>query len=449
MGLGAVRMKLVALSVGPSGVGTVGVALAACSTVATMLGLGLATSGVSAVAALRPEGARFRQLLDALSAAGRTLAVIGGLVACAVWLLAGPRDGGRVAFALSLGLAVASTIGLTGASASLNGQQRFRRIGSAQIASALGATVAVAALAAAAPWATPFAALALPATTLLLALQLASRPKPGPVARQSPRERWNLLRPLVRTGIAASSGVLMMTASQALASIWIYHAFGDRANGYFQACWMLTNLYPTFLLAAMSADFFPRIAALSGDTARMSEAINSQVLTCLRIGMPLAFGLSALAPVALSLVYSSEFSPATDLLRWFLIGEAFKCVAWPLSFVLLARHARHGYMLSELSWSVSFLMLTGLLTQVSLSGVGIAYASANAIFCLQLLVRTGYQMPRPALIALTLGVLVMCAQAVPRVGSADPRSPVNVALAVALLTWSGYTLFKERRASDV
>ncbi|MGO4360849.1 oligosaccharide flippase family protein [Terrabacter sp. RAF57] len=447
IGLGAVRMKIVAVTVGASGVGTLGVGLAAAGTLATLLGFGLATSGVSAIARSKSQPLQRDLLLVALGTAGRTLATIGGLIAGLFWLVAGPENGERATLSIGLAIAVGSAIGVSRWSAALNGTQQFRRIAAAQLTSAVLVTGAVALVAARNPELTVFMALALPPLSLLGAMRLASGAQLRPLGKNSLRSQWSVLRPLIGTGMAASSGTLLMSASQVAASAWIFHKYGGQANGYFQACWMLTSLYPVFILATMTADYYPRISTMTKGSRELHYAIDTQMRLSLRSVIPLAVSMAAFAPLILSIVFSREFQSSTGLLRWFLVGEAFKSGSWPLSFLLLAQNARRSYILSEAIWSIAFLLVLVWLTIYSPEGAGVAYSVANCLFFVQLAIRTKHRPSAFVISGMLVGTVALVVNSMP-FGQTDLQISIpGATLALGLIAWIGYSTFKERRAA--
>lgn len=449
IGLGAVRLKLVAVSEGPSGVGTLGIGLAAASTLATLLGLGLSTSGISAVASSRHQHGQRQAVLTALNTAAWILAIFGGIVAGALWIAVAPEGGDRLGLAFALALAVSSSISIVRWSAGLNGEQQFRRLAGAQLSAAVIATAAVAATIPLAPELTVGAALALPPLTLLVTMRLASGPQPRPGQSQSLGDRWATLRPLLMTGMAASSGTLLMSGSQMLASFWVVHKLGGEANGYFQACWMLASIYPTFLLAAMTADYFPRISGLQPRSPEMRQAIDFQMRISFGLTLTLALALGALAPVVLTVLYSRDFQTAAELLRWFLVGEVFKAVAWPLSFVLLAQHERRSYIASEATWTIVYLGALVVLTPLGSKGLGIAYALANAVFCTQLVIRTNFRPSGRILAGTLLGTLALGVSAASVGQTATHISVFGIVLAAGLAFWTVRSMLKEKRATEI
>lgn len=153
--------------------------------------------------------------------------------------------------------------------------------------------------------------------------------------------------------------------------------------GLLQAAWTITNVYLTLILKSMSADFYPRLSAISFDNGKIKKLINEQVYIILIISLPVIIFLLVCSKLLLSLLYSGNFESAYTLLNWRTIGIFFKVVSWALGFVLLARGKGLMYFISDTSYSVVYLACVYLFFPLySLDAVGIAYMIAYIYYLL-------------------------------------------------------------------
>jgi PST family polysaccharide transporter len=106
--------------------------------------------------------------------------------------------------------------------------------------------------------------------------------------------------------------------------------------GVYSAAFALSGIFVNFVLNAMSADYYPRLASLIGDSQKTVEAVREQSEIALLLALPgLAVTIYA-APWIVELLYSSEFAPAANLIKIFILGCFGRVVAWPLGYVVLA-----------------------------------------------------------------------------------------------------------------
>ena len=74
-----------------------------------------------------------------------------------------------------------------------------------------------------------------------------------------------------------------------------------------------------------------------------------------------------LAPWVIHLLYSSDFAPAIEVLRWQILGDVLKVSSWPLGFIILAAGDGKTFLWVE---TLSFLLMGGLIAGLS-SSVGL------------------------------------------------------------------------------
>tara|TARA_R110002020_G_scaffold29239_1_gene92362 strand:+ start:28675 stop:29379 length:705 start_codon:yes stop_codon:yes gene_type:complete len=133
--------------------------------------------------------------------------------------------------------------------------------------------------------------------------------------------------------------------------------------------------YVGFVLNAMGTDYYPRLTATINNSMEANKLINAQTEVAIMLAGPVLLGMLALAPLVVQLLYSSEFLPAVNVLRWQIFGDVLKLASWPLGFVMLAAGRGKLYVFSE-SFAV-FVFALGtwlLLPYVGVQATGISFA---------------------------------------------------------------------------
>jgi O-antigen/teichoic acid export membrane protein len=127
------------------------------------------------------------------------------------------------------------------------------------------------------------------------------------------------------------------------------------AVGSFHACWMITTLYLGTVLNAMITDFFPRLSEVNKDNVVSNRLINEQVEIALLVASPLIIGIIVFADLIITILYSSAFSLAIPVLQWLIAGSYLTIITFPLGVLFLAR-SKGGYgFITESIWNVVFL----------------------------------------------------------------------------------------------
>ena len=300
------RIKLLALLLGPTGVGLLSIYNSLQGMVSTAAGLGMGSSGVRQIASVKGEEqvlSRVRRVLLAAHLVQGTLAMLG------VWLLRAPisewlfGDRNYTTEVSLIGLAI--LLGLLGTAQTtlLRGMRRIGDLGRVTVLSAVAGTVA----GLAAIWFYGQAGLVWfvvvqPLAALLIALRY-SRFLPQPTApHPSVHEVWAIWKPMAKLGAAFMLGGLATTVTLLLVRSWITQELGLDAVGHFAAAWGITMTYVGFLLGAMATDYYPRLTEVLHDRAAANHLMNDQAQLGLAIGGPVLILLIGLAPWVIRLL---------------------------------------------------------------------------------------------------------------------------------------------------
>lgn len=148
----------------------------------------------------------------------------------------------------------------------------------------------------------------------------------------------------------------------ASATLYIVRAFvASKLNidavGYYQASWMIANLYMGIVLRSMLADFFPRLSAINTDNKASIKLVNEQLEMALVVGAPMIISLMAFAGLVINVLYSSSFSISIRLLQWLMSSSFITLIAWPLGTIFLAKNKGIFTVIADGIWSLIFLFL--------------------------------------------------------------------------------------------
>lgn len=357
-----VRVKLVAVMLGPAGIGLLGLFNNIKEVGGTVGGLGLATSGVRQIAQDSEDldaQSRTRKLLLV------SLAIQGGVTALIIWLMrdilaerlfAGaikPQELGVIAIVVWVGL-VASAM-----TAVIQGMRRIAELVRVTVYGALiGTVIGLGAIMALGDQGLPFLVLGLALGQLLVAIwffrRIGRSTQSAPVNVHEQISNWGSM---VRLGIAFMTGALLTSATLLLVRGIVQHRLGLDALGQFEAAWALTMTYIGFVLNAMAADYFPRLSSAIHEPKVANAMVNEQLQLALILGGPLILATIGLAPIALNILYSSEFSDAAPLLQMMTLGNLFKLGSWSMGFTVVAKGRSGLFMLLQLNFNLWFIAL--------------------------------------------------------------------------------------------
>lgn len=373
-------MKFAAILLGPVGVGLVGIYSSLVQTATSAASLGIGQVGIRQIAAAKPEGGDLAvgQIRRAVFWGSMTLAIIGGAL---FWLsrswiarvfLSDQTRAGDVGW-LSIGVVL--SVGVASQRALLTGLHRIGDL--ARISVGAGVLSTLLSLLALRLWpshAVVLLVLITPALTFLFGRIYIFRL--GPAAGPRPRisEIARELQKMAPLGFAFMISSLLLVLGQLITRIFVQWKLGADALGQFQAASTIGVTYLSFVLGAMGTDYFPRLAAVVGDRSLAARLINEQTEVALLLCAPVVLALLALSPWVVPLLYSPQFSPAVEVLRWQLVGDILKVISWPMAFLQQAKGASKVFLLTETAGQASYLALVFFgLPLFGLKATGIAY----------------------------------------------------------------------------
>lgn len=329
-----VRSKIIAATLGASGIGVLGILNSFAGNVASVSGWGLSTSGARMIAST--EAHERPLIICAVVSMGRYLSIAGvALAVLACWPMSWATFKSS-SFACELAVAGLSAPFLVASgvfTAMLQAEGDIKSIATAQsIGAIVGLLLGVALIF--------FAGMMGVAVGILVAAAMPALflwAKARPLLRTCESSvRREDIRRLVRMGGALMLVGWLAQISAYLVRLIIIREAGLEASGFYQAAFSIASTMPMFVLASMGSDFFPRVAA-AGDEREALKVAEHQVIATLLIGLPVIAAILCLGRICLRILYSQEFEPAAQLLSWMGWGAFFRLVSWPFGYWLLAR----------------------------------------------------------------------------------------------------------------
>lgn len=376
---GLIKMKVAALLLGPAGVGLIGLYQSFVQTGGAAASLGFGTVGTREIAAAEAEGgaAAVGPVRRALFWGTLLLSLIGGVLFFAVsgWLalhiLEAPQLRRDVAW-LSLGVVLTVAAGSQGAL--LTGLRRIGDLARVQVAAgALGTIVGALGIWAWGASGVLVLVLAAPLVTFAVGHFYVGRLERPSGSRVSLRTMAATWRHLISLGIPFMLSGLITSLGNLTARTLVQRELSIDDLGQFQAAWAIGMTYLSFVLAAMATDYFPRLSAVMGDRAKAIHMVNEQTEVALILCGPVILAMLAFSPLVVHILYTEQFMPTVQILRWQLLGDVFKIMSWPLGYVMLASGAGRSFIIAELSGTGVFVgaVMIGLpLIGIIATGVG-------------------------------------------------------------------------------
>lgn len=379
IGVGILRTKVMAILLGPAGVGLVGLYSSISDLTQSIAGMGVNSSGVRQIA--EAVGTQNTERIALTATVLRRVSIVLGLLG-SLLLVVFSRQVSRLTFGNStqatavsfLSIAVFFRLVSSGQGALIQGTRRIADLAKMSVLGAVFGTVISIPLvyffgqSGIVPSLIGVAAMTIiPSWWYSRKIQIESRPIVASRVRQEAAA-------LLKLGFAFMTSSLMTMGVAYVVRITVLRKIGVEATGLYQSAWTLGGLYVGFVLQAMGADFYPRLAAHANDDMVCNRLVNEQALIGLLIAGPGVIATLTFAPLVIALFYTAKFAGAVAILRWISLGATLQVITWPMGFIIVAKGNQTVFFLSELAWTLVAVALAWVcIGSFGVNGAGIAF----------------------------------------------------------------------------
>jgi O-antigen/teichoic acid export membrane protein len=386
--IGIVRTKILAVLLGPIGVGLAGLYQSVAGLINVFTSLGLNNSAVKdiAQAAGTNDESKISRVVHVLQKWVWFTGLLGAAVAIMFCSKISQATFGSKKYAIGVAFLSINLLFVSLSAGRLALLQGLRKITAMAKANILGATIG---LITAIPlyWfygqkAIVPVLILMAATNFFVSYFFSKNIK---IAPQSITFRATFLEGLgmVQLGFFLVVTTLVDSCVMYLVRSFIAHKGGIEAVGQLTAATTISNMYLSAIFIAMSADYYPRIAAVSNDNLSMKKLVNDQAEISLLVASPVIITMISFIGLVVHLFYSKYFYESANILSWQLAGDFFKVISWPVGFIFLAKGKGKAYVLTNSTWSILYLSSVYIgWDWFGLSATGIAFGVSYVIFAL-------------------------------------------------------------------
>ena len=158
--------------------------------------------------------------------------------------------------------------------------------------------------------------------------------------------------------------------------------------GYWQSMWYISSMYLMVVTTALATYYLPRLSEITSKI-ELKKELKQGYLIIIPIVIILSASIYLLRDFIIWLLFTDDFKPMLELFKWQVIGDVIKIIAWLLSYLMLAKAMTKAFMLSEIVFSVSFVLLSIYFVDTyGLVGMSYAYALNYTIYFFAMLLVT-------------------------------------------------------------
>lgn len=391
MFFGAITSKIMAVILGPGGIGLYSILMQVQQTVSAAGTFGGSAAMVQGIASRHGVSRdRFIVTVFWIFLVGGLAASI-GLVVFAPWIAPmtiGDDDGESIGLIRWMALPVVLWILLTYLMALLNGMRAIGKLAIIQIAvSGIGALLAY-----------PISELVdcgfVAAFILLMTCANGGGIAVGIVTAS--KQGW--LRPVYATGLkpmvereqcasffsmaltmlitsVVATGTLLLTRSL------FVHYEGIESAGIFNVAWTLGMIYPMVVLTSFGTYYFPTLSK-TRDTDARNELMEKMFRLSTLLMIPILMTAIVLKPLIIGILYSDSFLPSLETVRWMFIGGYLKTASWVFAMPMIAYADMRVFFWTEILWHSGLIGAAVLATMVmrDMQVIGFGFLLLYAIY---------------------------------------------------------------------
>ncbi|MDD4000833.1 MAG: O-antigen translocase [Bacilli bacterium] len=190
----------------------------------------------------------------------------------------------------------------------------------------------------------------------------------------TPKQTFQEGKEMLKMGLAMSLSNILVLGIGYIIRIFIARIGGTEEVGLFTAGFAIVSGYVGLIFNAMGTDYYPRLAGVNKDNAKCKEMINQQAEIAILILAPIIMIFLLIAPFAISILYSDKFIPITGYMQWAMLGMMFKAASWAISFLFIAKADMKTFLFNEISikfFNVPLYLL--MYNYFGLEGLGIGF----------------------------------------------------------------------------
>ena len=178
---------------------------------------------------------------------------------------------------------------------------------------------------------------------------------------------------MVKLGIAFVFAGIMGSGADFVIRSYLNHVGSLNVVGLYNAGFMLTMTYAGMVFSAMETDFFPRLSAVHDNVENQNQTVNQQIEVSLLLISPMLVFFIIFLPIILPLLYSGKFMAVLDMIQISALAMYMRAIKLPIAYLPLAKGDSTSYLLMEAIYDLAIVVLVCTMYHYyGLTGTGIA-----------------------------------------------------------------------------
>ena len=198
---------------------------------------------------------------------------------------------------------------------------------------------------------------------------------------------------IVKLGIMLTISGLLTLLTTYLIQIYIGNQDGLAQVGFYNAGFTLLNSYVGIIFTVMSTDFFPRLAAIIDESETVRTTVRQQSFLSILIITPIIILFLTLIPLIVKVVFTPQFAAIIPMVCYGILAMLFRAVSWSMGYILIAKGDSKMFLQTAIGFNIISLILNVLgYYFYGLEGLGISFLVYYLVhfFGLQIITKKRY-----------------------------------------------------------
>lgn len=189
---------------------------------------------------------------------------------------------------------------------------------------------------------------------------------------------------MLHLGLMLSLSLIITQIASYIIRIYIRQEGGLEQVGLYLAGFAIINSYVGMVFTAMATEYYPRLSSIANDMPEATKVINQQAEITILILAPILILFISFADFGVKILYTDQFMGVNKMLQWAALGMLFKGASFPIAHIFLAKGASKLFFINETVANIYILILNILgYKYAGLQGIGISFLLGYFLYFIQ------------------------------------------------------------------
>lgn len=164
---------------------------------------------------------------------------------------------------------------------------------------------------------------------------------------------------IIRLGIMLTLSGFLTLLTTYLIQIYIGKIGGLEQVGFYNAGFTLLNSYVGIIFTVMATDYFPRLASICDENEKVRTSVIQQSFVSVLIITPIIILFLIFIPLIIKILYTPKFISIMSMVCFGILGMLFRAVSWSMGYVIIAKGDSKTFIKTAIGFNMLSLVLNG------------------------------------------------------------------------------------------